>query len=57
MTSQQDSPITERADITFFIPSGNDVGKVTHSISEVSLFYLLDTFLKEIQTLKKTKVM
>lgn len=57
ITSQQDSPITERADIRFFIPSDNDVGKVSHSIREVSLFYLLDTFLKEIQPLKKTKVM
>ncbi|MBN6205782.1 ROK family protein [Ralstonia pickettii] len=56
ITSQQDSAITERTDIAFFVPSGNEVGKVTHSITEVSLFYLIDTLLKEVQPLKKTIV-
>lgn len=47
ITSQQDSAITERTDIAFFVPSGNEIGKITHSIMEVSIFYLIDTLLKE----------
>lgn len=56
ITSQQDSAITERTDIAFFVPSSNEVGKVTQSITEVSLFYLIDTLLKEVQPLQKTIV-
>ncbi|WP_337970060.1 ROK family protein [Virgibacillus salexigens] len=49
VTSQRDSPISEGADISFLIPSSNDLEADVCSIHEVSVFYLLDIFLKEFQ--------
>ncbi|WP_200412035.1 hypothetical protein, partial [Virgibacillus salexigens] len=49
VTSQRDSPISEGADISFLIPSSNDLVADVCSIHEVSVFYLLDIILKEFQ--------
>src|SRR5690606_25819636 len=45
ITCQQDSPITECADMSFFIPSDEEGS--TKSVIEISIFYLLDSILKE----------
>ncbi|WP_081755830.1 ROK family protein [Paucisalibacillus sp. EB02] len=48
ITSQQDSPISECADMSFFVPATEDGRK--DSAIEISILYLVDVILNELQT-------
>ncbi|UJL45776.1 ROK family protein [Virgibacillus sp. NKC19-16] len=56
ITSQQDAPLLEGADMSFLIPTADEVDSELNSISEISLYYLLDIFFKEEQTIKTKEV-
>lgn len=49
ITSQQDSPISKKADASLFLSSTEDLGSITSSISEFSVLYLLEVLIKELQ--------
>lgn len=53
ITSQQDSPLADISDICLLIPSAEGNADVEGSIGEVSVLYLLDVILREVQSSQK----
>ncbi|MGF7047432.1 putative NBD/HSP70 family sugar kinase/DNA-binding MurR/RpiR family transcriptional regulator [Paenibacillus sp. DS2015] len=49
ITSQQNSPIADVSDIRLLVPTTDEIEGHSSSISEVSVFYLLDVLFKELQ--------
>ncbi|KIL43066.1 ROK family protein [Jeotgalibacillus campisalis] len=54
ISSQQDSPLSHAADIHLLIPGIDDLDENSHSINEVSVYYLLDIIAREIQSGKES---
>ncbi|MDZ5710684.1 ROK family protein [Jeotgalibacillus haloalkalitolerans] len=56
VTSQQDSPMASVSDLQLMIPTTEEIDGVSSSIGEVSMYFLVDIILKELQDRKpKTK--
>lgn len=56
ITSQKDSPISKEAGTSFFIPSKDKLDHVISFVNEISTLYVVETFFKELQTLKDDQI-